>query len=749
MQPVAKKVFLTLRRPDRNGNHWARMKLFEIIGYPLFVVSVLEFILGLILLNNNPGNSRVKKSLSAFSFFAGAFALVTSLMYILAASGRDITPLARANWVGWLMIPAALQFIFYMRDENSRAARIAGYVLYTFWLIVLFVSVSTDLIEKGNYALIPFIDRSGPLGKPLRVIGIVQTAWVLYELFLLRSRASGLKRAQLNYFMYGMLIFSVGGILISGILPLMGGSALEPGLGSYFGFPWVVMTYYAMTRYRLFELRLVASRTVGIALLSLALSAVHIGLFTLFEPEFGRIFAILVSLSIICFIFFGTSLNRNVQHFIRNVIVQNRYDYQQILRESINAIGTKLDLSELLDFIIASIRKSLDVESVRLFLKAEDGRFALRKSFDARGPVGRITLLDDLIIQRLQRSGKVTIREELEEEKTDNGAGPVDRVMEGMGAVAIVPLFHKGQLLGVLILGPKKNRESYTSIDLDLLGALAIQAAVAIENAMLYDKMEEKVHERTRELEEARRSAEAANKAKSEFLSNISHELRTPLNSIIGFSEILRDGTAGPLSPDQQTYLKDIWESGKHLLRIINNLLDLSKIEAGMMELELDEFYLKELLEGSLGLFREKSDRRRIVLNADISGDIDMITADKTKIKQVVLNLVANAVKFTPDGGRVGITASLNGAGVQVTVWDTGIGMPAEDCARLFRPFVQLDNTLTKKYEGTGLGLHISKKLVELHGGRLSVESEPGKGSRFSFIIPARGDRRAHRRLEQ
>ena len=255
-----------------------------------------------------------------------------------------------------------------------------------------------------------------------------------------------------------------------------------------------------------------------------------------------------------------------------------------------------------------------------------------------------------------ERTGKIVILEELEAKSPGEASAAVASLLD-VGATAAVPLFHTNRLLGVLTLSGKISGEPFTSLDLDLLEVLARPAAVAIENAVLYDRMEEKVRERTRELDEARKSAEAANKAKSEFLSNITHELRTPLNSIIGFSGVMKDGEAGPLSPDQQAYVKDIWESGKHLLRIINNILDLSKIEAGMMELEFDDFYLKELLEGSLSLFREKAQRRRLTLSADISDEVDMITADKTKIKQVALNLLANAVKFTPDGGSVCIAA--------------------------------------------------------------------------------------------
>ena len=217
---------------------------------------------------HNPRRSRAQKSVATLSFFAASFALVTALMYVLASFGRDITPLARANWIGWLMIPAAFQIIFYLKDEESRSARIAGSFLYPFWLIVLCLSISTDLIERGNYTLIPHIDSSGLLAKPLRIVGILQLFWLMYEIYRLRRHVSGIRRAQLNYFTHGMLIFTVGGTLVSGVLQLFGGFGLEPGLGSYFSLPWVVLTFHAMTRYRLFDIRSVASRVLTLGLFS-------------------------------------------------------------------------------------------------------------------------------------------------------------------------------------------------------------------------------------------------------------------------------------------------------------------------------------------------------------------------------------------------------------------------------------------------------------------------------------------------
>jgi signal transduction histidine kinase len=264
------------------------------------------------------------------------------------------------------------------------------------------------------------------------------------------------------------------------------------------------------------------------------------------------------------------------------------------------------------------------------------------------------------------------------------------------------------------------------------------KASAALER--YNEELERKVRERTSELDDARKIADAANNAKSEFLANISHELRTPLNSIIGFSEVMKDGMAGPLTDDQRDYCNDIWESGKHLLRLINDILDLSKIEAGMMELELGEVSPREVIEGTLFMFREKAVRHRIELTTNVAKDVASMTmaADERKLKQVILNLTANAMKFSADGGKVGVKAEKMDSCLVVSISDTGIGMAQEDIAKLFQPFRQLDTTLTKKYEGTGLGLHLCKKFIELHGGSISVESEQGKGSVFSFTVPIR-----------
>jgi two-component system, NtrC family, sensor kinase len=293
----------------------------------------------------------------------------------------------------------------------------------------------------------------------------------------------------------------------------------------------------------------------------------------------------------------------------------------------------------------------------------------------------------------------------------------------GYRALLSVPLLREDQIIGSLSLNRKAPGEFPPEV-IEVLKTFATQSALAIQNARLFREIEAKSHQ-----------LEVASQHKSEFLANMSHELRTPLNAIIGLSEVLTDRLFGDLNEKQEEYLRDIYASGTHLLSLINDILDLSKVEAGRMELELTDFDLPTALDSALTLNRERVGRRGITLQTSVDDRLGQIRADERKIRQVVLNLLSNAIKFTPEGGRIEVGAAPKDGFVEVSVSDTGIGIAPEDQEAVFEEFRQV-GTAAKKVEGTGLGLTLCRKLVELHGGRIWVKSQLGAGSTFRFTIP-------------
>jgi signal transduction histidine kinase len=303
----------------------------------------------------------------------------------------------------------------------------------------------------------------------------------------------------------------------------------------------------------------------------------------------------------------------------------------------------------------------------------------------------------------------------------------------GVAAGAIVLALLLGFALSWSLIGPIQRIDSR-------LAAIAsgdFSGHVEVSNRDELGALGANVNRMNDELRRLYKELETASLHKSEFLANMSHELRTPLNAILGFSQVLRERLFGDINEKQEEYLDDILSSGNHLLSLINDVLDLSKVEAGQVELEAAPFSLREALESGVVMVRERAtkDGVRIALSADL--DVDTLEGDERRVRQVIFNLLSNAVKFTPAGGAVEVNAAQVDSEVRVSVADTGPGISSEDQERIFEEFQQTEVGVEQR-EGTGLGLALSKRLVELHGGRIWVESELGKGSTFVFTLPAR-----------
>jgi signal transduction histidine kinase len=288
----------------------------------------------------------------------------------------------------------------------------------------------------------------------------------------------------------------------------------------------------------------------------------------------------------------------------------------------------------------------------------------------------------------------------------------------------IVALKIENKLIAILLVGEKLSGQIFDQQELEVLSLLANQGAIALENARLYE-----------DLGSTNVQLMQASRLKSQFLASMSHELRTPLNSIIGFSKVLLNRLDGDLNDKQEAYVRSVHNSGTHLLQLINDILDISRIEAGKMDLHREAFDILELVDECLEVSASLARGKPLKLEKDVPLELPRITADRTKVKQVLLNLLSNAVKFTP-GGRVVVRARLEPAQVHMTVSDTGFGIRKADLSRLFEPFERLENPLARHTAGTGLGLAISKKFVEVQGGQMWADSRENVGSTFHFTLP-------------
>jgi signal transduction histidine kinase/ActR/RegA family two-component response regulator len=420
----------------------------------------------------------------------------------------------------------------------------------------------------------------------------------------------------------------------------------------------------------------------------------------------------------------------------RGAELSDKVEQLEALREVDEAVGSSLDLDEVLERIVTNAVRLTNLGFGDITLSTEGGSILeydeATDSFYVRGRYGSSPALwerlRDITIDRKSSLIGQTALADQPLEIPDLGAVERDDFLDtifrdGWRSVLAVPMIVGDEMIGVLVIR-RRGTGDYPPDVVELLETFASQSALAIVNARLY-----------RELETQSRELEIASNHKSEFLASMSHELRTPLNAVIGFSEVLLERMFGEINERQEEYLRDIWNSGRHLLALLNEILDLSKVEAGQMVLDPSVFSVASALEYTLAMVRERAAAHAITISVDIADDVGEIEADELRFKQVVLNLLSNAVKFTPDGGKVSVRAHRQGAELVVTVTDTGIGVPPEDQEKIFDSFQQGGRGPARE-EGTGLGLTLCRRIVGLFGGRMWLKSTVGVGSTFGFAIP-------------
>ncbi|MBW4691144.1 MAG: PAS domain S-box protein [Lyngbya sp. HA4199-MV5] len=420
--------------------------------------------------------------------------------------------------------------------------------------------------------------------------------------------------------------------------------------------------------------------------------------------------------------------------------VQQQAQREQLLNQISQTINSRLDANYILQEIANLTGASFHVDRVLILTIAEEAY--VRNEWRA----------DDQVISQLSLRVPLSEWPDLLDARSDFHQRRVfhapDYSQEGWTetrqqqveqgqtvSVLASPILIHGQLFGSIALQTTTHRRVFTDEEIQLLQRIADQAAIAISNAQSYERLEHLVKERTQELEHEKLLSEAANRAKSEFLATMSHELRTPLNAILGLSQLLEQQIFGTLNVKQTEYVSHIHSSGQHLLLLINDILDLAKVESGQDTLNLISINVLDLCSYCLTLVREQAYDRGLQLNSQFDHAVSTCMADERRLKQILINLLSNAIKFTPKG-TVSLIVQKRPHGTAFTIADTGIGIAADQLPLLFMPFSQLDSQLNRHYAGTGLGLALSRNLARLHGGDITVTSSLGSGSRFTLYLP-------------
>jgi signal transduction histidine kinase/CheY-like chemotaxis protein len=406
-----------------------------------------------------------------------------------------------------------------------------------------------------------------------------------------------------------------------------------------------------------------------------------------------------------------------------------------------NLFTSSLELKETIDFMLKAASDLVSCDAATVFLLDENGTslsaIATFPFTESVAQVATFELGEGIVGWASQRRKVVSVVDATKDSRFKNLP-----MAHAPRSCLVMPLQSPQRLVGALTMARREVRP-FTSVEQALMQVIANQAAISIDNARLHERQTvqlAQIAEQKHELERSYAQINEISRLKSEFLANMSHELRTPLNAILGFSEILKDNLVALEEEQRHECLENIHTSGKHLLELVNDVLDLSKIEAGRMELSYDDFFVNNAVREVHNVIRSLSERRDIELSIEVEPHDLMVRADKSKFKQVLYNLLSNAIKFTAQGGKVWVAARCDDSETLcVSVGDTGVGIPPEHHERIFNEFYQVDSATTRQVEGTGLGLSLTRRIIELHGGTLKLESQVGTGSVFTFNLPLAG----------
>ncbi len=706
--------------------------------------------------------SRNSKNFSffIFSLFVGFWSIAYFLWQI------SDTYYVALFWVKILIsfavfIPVAyLHFVYALIEilKRRKFFLIFSYFLFSFFLLANFTPYFVSHVEPLlNFKFWPIA------GSVYSIFLIIWFFYVFYSSYLLIDKyrkSVGLIKIQIKYVIIGMIIGFTGGAtnyLLWYKIPI-------PPFGNILVSVYVGSIAYAILRYRLMDIRIVVRKIFIYFGMGVFVYGAFYFLIWFYNKIFGgvsNIAAYSVGLIVApAFILAFYGLDKWLRVFANKYLFVSLYNYQETINKLTEELNYYINLNKIIDLIVDTIKKTMQLERAGVLLvdpETKPVRYKISKvvGFNRQNGIGLVQ--DGFLTKHLKKSQKLLVRDELlmfardaRSVREKNNFQKLHKKMEKIEASLCLPLLSSNKLIGVIVLGSKISGDAYTKEDLELLNVLSKQAGIAIENAIMYQKvqsfsetLEEKVDEQTKELQSANKELKRLDEAKSEFLSIASHQLRTPLTVIKGYVSMMLEGSFGRIPKVVRGNLKKVFISTERLVNLVENLLDISRIEAGRLEFDIQPVDLAEISKFLIDDFHRKAKEKNLKLEFHAEKNLPKAKTDPDQIKEVISNFIDNAIKYT-EQGKITVSLHQESRSVVFSCQDTGRGISPEDLSRLFNKFTRGQGMMKVHTEGVGLGLYFARVLIENMGGRIWAES-PGKnkGSKFSFSLPLADKRQA------